>query len=165
MQAGVGLGLVPGPAAVFQPAIEMRLLAPLDLRVAGTFTTKASTDVAPGQVEAQLFGGRVDLCGTLETGGFRFRGCAEGLGGAMLGTSTGFSQTFSTTSAWLALGAGVGAVWNMSHRFGLVGGVDLLFPLLKPAFQIVDPTGAALVSHQLPPVAGMATLGPFVTFW
>jgi hypothetical protein len=86
----------------------------------------------------------VPLCGLFEAGAVTAR--AEG------------NPTRRARGLWLGAGAGAAVEWSPHPRVALVGGVDALVAIVRPAFHADGPDGAT-ADYRAAPAAVRATLG------
>ncbi len=105
----------------------------------------------------QLLAGHLRGCGVPDVGPLEFPLCAGVQAGGMLGVGRGTIEPVSASAPWAAVEVGPGIAWiprRTRGRLALIGGVDVLIPITRPAFDteasgIVHRAGSAGLTGQL----------------
>jgi hypothetical protein len=164
---GVALiNVLPKVTLAFAPSAELSILRGFDLRASALVTGNTAVTVGSGTGDAALIAGRFDACAgrVLLDDLARIRGCAGLFAGAVNASGTGFPDNRTTTAPWVAPALRVDARWSLTRLFGIVVGVDGLFPGLKPELQVVDKTQKVVAAQRFPLAGVTFDFGPSITF-
>lgn len=155
--------VVAGGGAGFDASLGPKV----DVRVTGLGAGTSTTGLGSGggNLKVDLAGGRLDGCVAPWQVRFRPRACIGVAAGAAFGRGEGYMPSFSATAWWAALSARVDASVSLGHTWALVAGVDVLFDLLRPRFDVGSPSGGISAVERLPAIGAALTLGPSLLFW
>jgi hypothetical protein len=162
---GIALfGVLPSAVAGFAPALGIRLVPPLELRLSAIATGAASLSLAGRAFDVTLDAGRLDACAALRFSIVRARTCAGVAAGRLLATSADQNSSVSQAVPWVAAIGRADARLAVLPWLGLVLGADAIVPVTRPRFEILGPTGAPAAASGLPVIGAAVSLGPEITF-
>ncbi len=148
-----GLGLVPEPT--WGGAVAARLPAgPLAVRLGVMATAGTDVSVAQGTARVATLAAQLAGCLPLSEAG-TFGACAGLAAGYWSARGRGFDTDLGTNLPWVAATAGPELTLPISEGAALLGRVEAFLPVVRPALEVRDLSGA-IVEERSAPAAGMA---------
>jgi hypothetical protein len=160
---GPALGAVGAPALATGLAFVVTVKRRAALSLDGQYVAPRSTAFAEGEVDVSLLAARLRVC-ALSNGASAVRvgACAAGAAGALRGEGRGYATADTArTLTWLAAGGGLEATAALGRRLRLGVAADVLAPLRKSTFSIVNRG----VAYQSGPVSAMLVVSLGVVLW
>lgn len=164
-EAQVSVEVLPHVAAGWQAGPRLVIDELVEIGLAAWVSSVAGSDLGDGRVDAQLAGGRLDLCLRRWLDGVVvLRGCVGSTAGAGIGRGRGVPLEREVVVPFVAALARVGVGLRLHELVVLELAVDGVVSLLRPRFDVVDQDGMAVHSAFLPVGGGAMSLGLAMRF-
>jgi hypothetical protein len=164
-RASFAVGLTPGLALGGEGGVRIDLHSRFAMRVAGLGLRGFPAQLGGGEVTLALLGGRLSLCTGGEVSRVDLRACTGAMGGLMVVEGEGYERDVIAAPAYVAATASGHLETPLTSRFAFVTSLEGAVPLLGVRPSVADPsTGTLNASLDLPPVAGLMTLGVLLRF-
>lgn len=115
--------------------------------------------LARGEIGNVLSAGQADLCVARNVVQHQIRMCAGGQGGVMTHQWKGYERPGRKMTAYAAGTIKADYRLALTERFGVMGGVGIVVPMIGPSFRAYDQYGSVTPLVFPGPVAGYLSLG------
>ena len=155
--------VLPEVAAGWQVGARLVIDDVVEIGAAAWITSVSGADLQPGRVDAQLAGGRLDLC-VRRSDDVTIRGCAGVATGVGRGQGHDVDGARETLVPFLGLLGRLGLAFRLTDWLALELAGDAWIALVRPRFDLVSASGTVARSAALPLAGAVASLGLSVRF-